>query len=243
MVSRANRRTGSPIESLALVERLSRPDLTALVAAHLVATFCRIAVRPEPFPHWLIAPVFPTGVTDLLRDLPFPPPDLGGLSGKRELHNDQRHYFDAATNARFDVCAAVADAFQDDDVARAIEQATGASLAGTYVRLEYAQDSDGFWLEPHTDLGVKRFTMLIYLPQSEAQGDLGTDIYRDPETWADRPPFTDNAALVFVPGNDTWHGLARRSIVGIRKSVIMNYVTDDWRAREQLAYPDRPVLA
>ena len=44
------------------------------------------------------------------------------------------------------------------------------------MRLEYAQDTDGFWLEPHTDLGVKLFTMLIYLPDSGEQNDLGTDI-------------------------------------------------------------------
>jgi len=27
----------------------------------------------------------------------------------------------------------------------------------------------------------------------------------------------------------------------VRKSVIINYVTDEWRAREQLAYPTQPV--
>jgi hypothetical protein len=30
-------------------------------------------------------------------------------------------------------------------------------------RVEYAQDVDGFWLEPHTGLGVKTFTTLLYL--------------------------------------------------------------------------------
>ncbi len=179
---------------------------------------------------------------DLCR-LPFRYPDLQGVSGKRELHNDQRHYFDAENNERFDVCAGVADAFQSGEVAHAIEAATGADLSGAYVRLEYAQDTDGFWLEPHTDLGVKRFTMLIYLSESPDQEDLGTDIFRDPATWASRPPFTDNTALVFVPGVDTWHGLTRRRIDGVRRSVIMNYVTEDWRAREQLAYPGTPVRA
>jgi hypothetical protein len=164
------------------------------------------------------------------------------VSGKRELHNDKRCYFDAGNNARFDLCGAVADAFQSVAVARAITEATGANLAGSYVRLEYAQDADGFWLAPHTDLGVKRFTMLIYLPDSPAQADLGTDIYRDPDTWAARPAFADNTALVFVPGTDTWHGLAPRPIRGVRRSVIMNYVTDAWRARDQLAYPDTPVI-
>ena len=135
------------------------------------------------------------------------------------------------------------NSFQSPEVVRVIERATGADLAGAFVRLEYAQDTDGFWLEPHTDLGVKRFTMLIYLSESPHQADLGTDIFRDPATWAARPPFTDNTALVFVPGSDTWHGLTRRPIEGVRRSVIMNYVSDEWRAREQLAYPTTPVRA
>ena len=115
-------------------------------------------------------------------------------------------------------------------------------LSGTYVRLEYAQDIDGFWLQPHTDLGVKRFTMLIYLNRAgAAQADLGTDIFADAETWSKSPPFEDNTALIFVPGDNTWHGLRQRPIAGVRRSVIMNYVTSDWRAREQLAFPDTPI--
>ena len=115
-------------------------------------------------------------------------------------------------------------------------------LAGTYVRLEYAQDIDGFWLEPHTDLGVKRFTMLIYLNEGGSHGDdRGTDLFAAPDRWAKRAPFEDNTALIFVPGGDTWHGMSKRPIAGVRRSVIMNYVTQDWRAREQLAFPDKPV--
>jgi hypothetical protein len=128
-------------------------------------------------------------------------------------------------------------------VVSTIERVMGADLSGTYVRLEYAQDIDGFWLQPHTDLGVKKFTMLIYIGDRPDQNDLGTDIYRDAETWAKRPPFTSNTALVFVPGDNTWHGFEPREIKGVRKSVIMNYVTDEWRAREQLAYPTTPVKA
>lgn len=217
------------------------PDLTEAVSASLIAAFQRAQGETAPFRHWMLSSVFPPGLTAALRRLPYAPPDLGGVSGKRELHNDQRHYFDATNNARFEACAAVAKAFQSQRVAGAIARATGADLAGGYVRLEYAQDSDGFWLQPHTDLGVKRFTMLIYLADGEDQGDLGTDLYADPDTWAKRSPFADNTALVFVPGDDTWHGLERRPIAGLRRSVIMNYVTDAWRERAQLAYPDTPV--
>jgi hypothetical protein len=221
----------------------TRPELAAAVKASLIAAFANGRPDSSPFRHWLVAGVFPEGMTRELIALPFACPDLGGVSGKREFHNDQRHYFDAGNNSRFRVCAAVAEAFQSAEVATAIETVTGADLAGTYVRLEHAQDTDGFWLQPHTDLGVKRFTMLIYLSNSPEQADLGTDIFSDPQTWAARSPFTDNTALVFVPGANTWHGLTRRPIAGVRRTIIMNYVTDEWRAREQLAYPTSPVRA
>jgi hypothetical protein len=218
-------------------------DLAGAVRASLTAAFARARPEDAPYRHWTVTGIFPPGVTDALRKLPFAIPDLHGISGKRELHNDQRHYFDAANNARFEVCAAIANAFQSLTVTRAIETATGVDLARSYVRLEYAQDTDGFWLQPHTDLGVKRFTMLIYLADGPDQVDLGTDIYVDAETWAKRSPFVDNTALVFVPGANTWHGLERRPIVGLRRSVIMNYVTDAWRERGQLAYPETPIRA
>ena len=47
--------------------------------------------------------------------------------------------------------------------------------------------------------------------------------------------------MVFVPAGNTFHGFEGRTIEGVRKSVIINYVTEDWRAREQLAFPDRPL--
>jgi hypothetical protein len=218
-------------------------DLAGAVRASLTAAFARARPEEAPYRHWTVTDIFPPGVTYDLRNLPFSIPNLHGISGKRELHNDQRHYFEAANNARFEVCGAIADAFQSQAVTGAIEAATGADLTGSYVRLEYAQDTDGFWLQPHTDLGVKRFTMLIYLADGPDQADLGTDIYVDADTWAKRSPFVDNTALVFVPGANTWHGLERRPIAGLRRSVIMNYVTDAWRERGQLAYPETPVRA
>jgi hypothetical protein len=217
--------------------------LAAAVKASLIASFDNARALDDPYCHWLLANVFPGAVSTELRHLPFTPASLDGISGKRELHNDKRHYFDGPNNARFPQCGAVAEAFQSREVVATIRRRAGLDLTGTYVRLEYAQDVEGFWLEPHTDLGVKKFTMLIYLSDGAEQSDLGTDIYHDPQTWAKRTPFDDNSALIFVPGQNSWHGLERRPIHGVRKSVIMNYVTDDWRARDQLAYPMIPVRA
>jgi hypothetical protein len=217
------------------------PTLTDEVLDTLDACFAKGERSEEPYRHWIVSNVFPKAVAQTLYRLPFPTADLHGVSGKRELHNDTRRYFDAENNALFPECRAVADAFQARETVDAIEAATGADLTGTYVRLEYAQDIDGFWLQPHTDLGVKKFTMLIYLGEGDSQLDLGTDIYKDADTWAKRPAFAPNTALIFVPGDNTWHGFEPRDIPGVRRSVIMNYVTDEWRAREQLAYPTLPV--
>ncbi len=194
-----------------------------------------------PYRHYLVDALFPAAVADELADLPFKAPGLDGVSGKRELHNDTRRYFDAPTNAEHPVMGRVAEALQATDVVSAIARAFDAPIDDTFLRLEYAQDVDGFWLEPHTDLGVKRFTCLIYLSQGPGHETLGTDIYASKEEHVGASPFIRNSAMIFVPGQDTWHGFEKRPIEGVRRSVILNYVTHDWRAREQLSFPETPV--
>jgi len=222
-------------------EILNRPAADVAAAKAKLAASLHAAPRTEtPYRHWDLSNIFGAETVAELNSLPFPAPDLGGVSGARELHNNTRRYFDADNIAAFPVCRTIAETFQDAETVAMIEQVTGAKLDGCYLRIEYAQDVDGFWLAPHTDLGVKKLTMLYYLGD-EDQADLGTDIYVDADTWAKRSTFGADSALVFVPSNNTWHGFAPRSIGGVRKSVIINYVTDEWRAREQLAYPTQPV--
>ena len=215
-------------------------DLKPLLAG-LSASLHATPSFAAPYRHWLPQNVLPDQVARDLAALPFQAPDLHGVSGKRELHNDTRQYFDAANNAKYPVCGLLARLFQDPATVTMLQDATGADLSNTNVRIEYAVDSDCFWLQPHTDLGVKRITILYYLPDAPDQEDLGTDIYADEHTWAARAPFKWNTALVFVPGNNTYHGFERRQIPRVRRSVIINYVTQDWKARDQLAYPDQPV--
>ena len=117
----------------------------------------------QPYRHWSLKACLPADIVDDILALPFEAPSLDGVSGKRELHNNTRKYFDVENRKRFPVCEAVAQAFQDKRVTSHIEKVFGTDLTGTYLRIEFAQDIDGFWLEPHTDLGVKVFTMLLYL--------------------------------------------------------------------------------
>jgi len=195
----------------------------------------------RPYPYHLLDGVFPADVTQALAELPFAPPVLDGVSGKRELHNDQRSYFDAVGVARFPIMDAVAEALQSNRVVRTIYEAFAADIDDTFLRLEYAQDVDGFWLQPHTDLGVKKFTCLIYLSNGPGHETLGTDIYESPDKHFGVSPFRPGAAMVFVPGDNTWHGFEKRRIEGVRRSVILNYVTSDWRERGQLSYPEQTV--
>lgn len=197
----------------------------------------------QPYAHWVLRGCLPEDTHQDVLNLPFPAPSLEGVSGKRELHNKTRKYFDAENKEAFPVVAAVAEAFQDKRITDLIAKTFETNLDGTYLRIEYAQDTDGFWLEPHSDLGVKSFTLLLYLSDDESHENLGTDIYDGDKKHVGRSPFAPNAAMIFVPADDTFHGFERRPIKGVRKSLIINYVTDEWRAREQLAFPEAPINA
>jgi hypothetical protein len=219
---------------------LADAGLDEKIALSLIASVASAVPHDRPYPNWRLSRLFPEPVARSLAGLAFDAPDVGALSGRRELHNDHRHYFAGPVLERSPVACAVARAFQAPQVVRAFAEKISARLERTFLRIEYALDVDGFWLEPHTDLGVKALTLLIQLP-AEGQGGLGTDIYEGPGAWRDRADFAWNGALLFAPSNKTWHGFEPRPIVGVRRSVIVNYVTDDWRAREQLAFPNDPV--
>ena len=203
-------------------------------------SFATARVQDAPYRHWLLTDTLPADMASALDALPFAAPALNGVSGSREIHNNTRTYVDAEAIASHPSCAALAEAFQQPATVAMIEEITGARLDGCCLRIEYAQDTEGFWLQPHTDLGVKKFTLLIYLGP-DGQEDLGTDVYADADTWSHRAPFVPGGAMAFVPSTNTWHGFEPRPIPVVRKSLIVNYVTAEWRAREQLAYPDMPV--
>ena len=195
----------------------------------------------QPYRHWSLKACFPSDVVDDILALPFEAPSIEGVSGKRELHNNTRKYFDVDNRKAFPVCEAVAQAFQDKRLTNHIEKVFNTQLKGTYLRIEFAQDIDGFWLEPHTDLGVKAFTLLLYLSKDASHHELGTDIYDGEKRHFGRSVFAPNAAMIFVPSTNTYHGFEKRPIKGVRTSLIINYVTNEWRAREQLAFPETPI--
>ena len=221
---------------------MSAPTVTATdVSKTLLTSFEAARGSPKPYPHWFLENCLSPSAVDAANALPFPAPAIEGVSGRREVHNATRKYFDSANRAAYPIAGAMADALQSEAVTRAIEAKFGSKLDGSYLRIEYAQDINGFWLEPHTDLGVKMFTFLIYLSRDPSHADLGTDIYDTDKKYIGRSPFKPGGAMIFVPSNITYHGFEPRKIEGVRKSIIVNYVSNEWQARDQLAFPDRPI--
>ena len=194
-----------------------------------------------PFRNWSLRDALPARLADAVVALPFAPPPIAETAGRRETNNATRLFVSEANRARYPACAALAEAFQDEATTALIRDVCDADLTGCFLRIEYCQDQGGFWLEPHTDIGAKRFTMLIYLSQHPDAETWGTDLLDATHTLVARAQASFNAGLIFIPGPTTWHGFSPRPIAGIRRSLIVNYVTPDWRSRHELAYPDAAV--
>lgn len=210
--------------------------------AHVRRALRRAQRADAPFQHWLLQGALPPSLCRTVTALPFPPPAIGDTQGRRETHNSSRIFVSAANRRRYPACEALAESFQDEATTGLIEDICGVSLAGSYLRIECCLDTDGFWLESHTDIGAKLFTMLVYLSDHPDAMDWGTDIMDASGHVLGRAPGAFNRGLAFVPGAETWHGFARRPIRGIRRSLIVNYVKPEWRARHELAFPETPVF-
>jgi hypothetical protein len=211
---------------------------TPSCASHFLDSLRNAAHINAPFDYWLLDNILPIAAIDAVAALPFPPPSGMVFNGRRESNNSARIYFTPENQAKFPVCREITDVFSDAHVISTLEQTTGADLSQGHLRIEYCQDVDGFWLEPHLDISVKLFTMLIYLSSDPNLFDAGTDIYdATPEhNLVASAPYEKNKGLIFIPGTTSWHGFSKRRIRGLRKSLIVNFVTPQWNNKDELAY-------
>ena len=197
----------------------------------------------EPFPHWFLNHGLPAQTCAAIDALPVKIPVIEDTGGRRETHNSSRLFFGQAQRAGYPVCEELATALQRDDVVRHLETLCDVDLHGSFLRIEYCLDTDGFWLEPHTDIGAKLFTMLIYLSADPGSEAWGTDILDGPDKLVATTPYQRNTGFIFIPSAKSWHGFHRRPIEGVRRSLIVNFVRPEWRSRHELAFPDKAVLS
>jgi hypothetical protein len=215
--------------------------MASALLPHLHTALANARQGESPFRHWTLVDVLPPETCAAVRALPFDVPDMSGLPGRREAINPHRTFFGTMQRADFPVCDSLARAFQAPATVALLQRHCGAALEGSSLRIEYCQDSDGFWLEPHTDIGAKLFTMLVYLSEGPDAEHWGTDLLRPDGALVARTSGAFDSGLIFIPAADTWHGFAPRPISGVRRTLIINYVIPEWRARRELCFPHRPV--
>ncbi|HEU5047773.1 MAG TPA: hypothetical protein VFT64_08020 [Rickettsiales bacterium] len=220
----------------------SSSSATDAAISGAVTAFNNAEKKTVPYTYWLFEGALPTELCKQVIALPIQAAGEYDTQGKRDSHNELRRFFSPQMQAEYGTMKQVADIFQNRDVIRSIEQLCGISCAGSYLRIEYCQDKNGFWLEPHMDIKEKLVTIQIYLNTGEDAQTLGTDIYNADKSHFGRAPSFMNQGMIFVPKEpNSYHGFEKRKILDTRRSLIINYVTDDWRARHELSFPQEPV--
>ncbi|HLW91813.1 MAG TPA: 2OG-Fe(II) oxygenase [Roseiarcus sp.] len=222
---------------------MSFPTLPSLdeVVGHFDGALGAARLKEQPYRHWLLADAFPESMCVGVLVLPIAPAVIDDCGGVRDRHNDKRSFFTPSLQSKFPACALLAEAMQQPAIARRFKDVCGVKVEGAYLRMEYIQDTDGAWLEPHRDIKEKLFSMVLYLCTGPEAKGWGTDIYDDRRRWVGRSSAAFNSAVIFVPGPNTWHGFDKRSIDGVRRLMEINYVDPSWRDRDQLCFPDRPI--
>lgn len=216
------------------------PDV-AQVARHFRRALLDSQCNEWPYRYWRLVEVLPEAVCLGIISLPIAPLVIDDCHGVRDTDNSKRTFFTPDLQSRFPVCALLAKALQRPEVARLAGETCGFQAEGSYLRIEYIQDTDGAWLKPHHDVPEKLCSMVIYLCTGPDAADWGTDIYDDQLRRVGRSSAEFNFAAIFIPGENTWHGFEKRRIVGIRRLLEINYVHPSWRDRNQLCFPDHPV--
>ncbi|MDP9126720.1 MAG: 2OG-Fe(II) oxygenase [Pseudomonadota bacterium] len=216
---------------------LRRKTASPSVAECFMACLDRAEEVHRPFQHWLLEDVLPEDVLADIANLPFAPPQNPVFDGRRESNNASRVFFTPENQAKYFVCREVASVFDDPTVVDTLEKVTGANLRHGSLRIEYCQDANGFWLAPHLNLAVKQLTMMIYLSEDPALLEAGTELYDGSAAHecVATVPYERGKGFVFVPGRTTWHGLRQRPIQGLRKTLVVNYVSPDWESKDQLS--------
>lgn len=221
---------------------MSYPSLPtpADVAAHFLASLRKSRRVDMPYRHWKMENVLPVDMCTGILTLPIAPPTIRDRDGTRDTYNASRAFFTPTLRNDFPACAVLVEALQQCAVARQLAETFAIRPAGSFLRIEYIQDTDGAWLEPHRDIPDKLFSMVVYLCTGPEARDWGTDIYDMDRKWLGRAAADFNTAVTFIAGPDTWHGFDKRPIKGVRRLLEINYVRN-WRDTAQLACPDRHI--
>src|SRR5579863_4040419 len=139
--------------ALSSLQLAPRVQTVSHIVRQLAASFEGAHHVSIPFDYWLLSDILPErAITDILA-LPFAAAQKLTFDGRRESNNSWRIFFSPENQARYPICGVVAEAFNAALVVDALGLIVGRELSGGKLRIEYCQDTDGFWLEPHRHCG------------------------------------------------------------------------------------------
>lgn len=191
----------------------------------------------QPYRHWLVKKPFSSDMVAEVAATPIPAGRRaydgtraadnggGGLDGKL------RCYIDSENVAGFPAMGQLIGQLMAPETILQVEQMIERDLSDAYLRVEVIADRKGFWLKPHKDIKEKLMSLLVYVNLVGESEELGTDIYDEDLNIVATVPYRNNIGYLFAPGENTWHGLEKKTIQKERRSVLINYVTfeTDWK--------------
>ena len=184
-----------------------------------------------PYTHWIVEqPV----TSEVLTEVVTTPMNKGprAFDGTRAADNGGdgidaklRLYITDENVDEFPAIGKMIDELLARDTVMQFEKMLQRALSAAYLRVEAIADVDGFWLKPHKDINEKLMSMLVYVNIWGENEMLGTDIYDDDLNVVKTIPYRNNLGYLFSPGENTWHGLEKKKINTVRRSIRINYVT------------------
>jgi hypothetical protein len=189
-------------------------------------------IETVPFRYWDVQGLLPEEVRKEMLDIVLPRAENFFCDGTRagdaqDQPNDalppKRMFINNQLCDRYPFFAALKDAMLSDPVLRLVQKKFGLDARGLYLRMENINDYDGFYLAPHRDIGEKKLTLFYYL--NNCPEHLGTDFYDKDLNWVKSATFAPNRGYLFIPADDTWHGLEKKPFEGRRAALLINYVS------------------
>lgn len=146
------------------------------------------------------------------------------LRGARTSNNN-RFFVDNENMHNNFTLERIVEFFLKKDIIDMFEEESGKKIRGNYLRVEFIEDKEKSWLEPHVDISEKLMSFLVYLNNTNEDESIGTALYNEDKEFIKTVPYIDNTGFYFYPGNNTWHGLESVDIKERRRAVMVNYCT------------------
>ncbi len=218
-------------ETITLCEQVTRD----VIQAFETAVECNY-----PFLHWDVENMLPNELTDQILAIRIPKTSGFVFDGTRASDSQvrldgtppERMFIGKKEVEQYPFFNDLIDALLDPKVLDIVNNRFKVDTKDLFLRVEYINDFDGFFLDPHKDIVEKQFTLLLYL--GDGPEHMGTDFYDTDKNVVKTAMFAHNRGYIFTPSENSWHGLERKSIPDRRCSLLINYVTfkTDWPVKK-----------